>query len=135
VPEKAGRIYLPDAREKFLEKKRLVDHDSETVKQYENLTTEFLEVIKKKFADEIEEVDLLRFSDALRKRGCEARTVSNSYSAIATFLKSCGIDHKELVAKEHRPRKEDPVPEEYTEEENRFLRVQRSESDCFRDLP
>jgi site-specific recombinase XerD len=98
VPDRTARIYLLTAREKFLEKKRLVDHDEETVKQYENLTTEFLQVTKKNFVDEIEEVDLLRFCNALRERGCESRTVANYYSAIATFLKSCGIDHKELIA-------------------------------------
>ncbi|MHB1744647.1 MAG: hypothetical protein ACYCRE_07725 [Acidobacteriaceae bacterium] len=77
VPEAANRVYLPLAREKFLEKKRLVDRDRETVTQYENLTAQFLDVVKKKFADELEEVDLLRFCDALRKRGCEERTVKN----------------------------------------------------------
>jgi hypothetical protein len=81
APETPNRVYLPQARTKFLEKKRLIDNDRETVTQYEKLTTEFLAVVKKKFADELEEVDLLRFCDALRKRGCEERTVKNYYSA------------------------------------------------------
>ena len=34
----------------------------ETVTQYEKLTTEFLDVVKKKFADELEEVDLCAFA-------------------------------------------------------------------------
>ena len=128
VPETANRVYLPLAREKFLEKKRLVDRDRETVTQYENLTTEFLEVVKKKYADELEEVDLLRFCDALRKRGCEERTVKNYYSAIASFLFSCGVDHKTLVSKENRPRKDDPLPVEYDPEEiKRFLAACNSE--------
>jgi integrase len=41
----------------------------------------------------------------------------NYYGSSATFLRSCGIDHKVLVAKEHRPQKEDPDPEAYTEDE------------------
>jgi integrase/recombinase XerD len=122
APETPNRVYLQQARTKFLEKKRLVDNDRETVTQYEKLTTEFLDVVKKKFADELEEVDLLRFCDALRKRGCEERTVKNYYSAISTFLASCGVDHKKLVAKENRPKKEDPLPVEYDPEDvKRFL--------------
>ncbi len=129
VPENPGRVYLPLAREKFLEKKRLVDRDKETVTQYENLTAEFLDVVKKKYADELEEVDLLRFCDALRKRGCEERTVKNYYSAIASFLFSCGIDHKAVVAKENRPKKDDPLPVEYElEEVQAFLAACNSES-------
>lgn len=122
APETPNRVYLQQARTKFLEKKRLIDNDRETVTQYEKLTTEFLAVVKKKFADELEEVDLLRFCDALRKRGCEERTVKNYYSAIGTFLASCGIDHKTLVAKENRPKKEDPLPVEYDPEDvKRFI--------------
>ncbi len=117
VPETASRVYLSAARDRFLEKKRLVDRDDETITQYEKLTAEFLGVVGKKFADELGEIDLLRFCDALRKRGCEERTVKNYYSAIATFLFSCGIDHKSLVAKENRPRKDDPLPVEYEPEE------------------
>lgn len=128
VPETENRVYLPQAREKFLEKKRLVDRDRETVTQYENLTAEFLGVVNKKFADELEEVDLLRFCDALRKRGCEERTVKNYYSAIATFLNSCGVDHKTLVAKEHRPRQDDPLPVEYDQDDVKaFLAACNSE--------
>jgi integrase len=128
APETPNRIYLPQARTKFLEKKRLIDNDRETVTQYEKLTTEFLDVVKKKFADELEEVDLLRFCDALRKRGCEERTVKNYYSAISTFLATCGVDHKKLVAKENRPKKEDPLPVEYDPEDvKRFLAACNSE--------
>lgn len=116
VPESAARVSLSTARQKFLEKKRLVDRDRETVTQYENLTAEFLDVVKKRFVDEIEEVDILRFCHTLRKRGCAERTVKNYYSAIATFLYSCGVDHKVLVSKENRPRKDDPLPVEYDQE-------------------
>ncbi len=64
APDTPNRVYLPQARTKFLERKRLVDSDRETVTQYEKLTAEFLDVVKKKFADELEEVDLLRFCSA-----------------------------------------------------------------------
>jgi len=54
----------------------------------------------------------------------------NYYGSITTFLRSCGIDHKSLVAKQHRPHKEDPDPEAYTEDEiNAFLVACNSERD------
>jgi hypothetical protein len=87
------------------------------VAAYENLISEFLTGSGKVFADQIEEVDLLRFCDGLCKRNLSERTVMNYYSSITTFLRSCGLDHKILVAKEHRPHKEDPDPEAYTEDE------------------
>jgi hypothetical protein len=35
APETPNRVYLPQARSKFLEKKRLIDNDRETVTQFE----------------------------------------------------------------------------------------------------
>ncbi|MDR3725282.1 MAG: hypothetical protein P4K83_12465 [Terracidiphilus sp.] len=91
--------------------------------RHENLTAEFLEVVKKRFAGELKEAGLPRFCDALRKRGSEEHTVKNFYSAIATFLNSCGVDHKTLVAKEHRPRHDDPLPVEYDPEDAKAFPV------------
>jgi hypothetical protein len=54
----------------------------------------------------------------------------NYYGCICTFLRSCGIDHKNLVAKEHRPHKEDPEPEAYSKDEmERFLAACGSDRD------
>ena len=56
--------------------------------------------MKKKFADELEEVDLLRFCNALRKRGGEERTVKNYDSAIVTsniqLLDELSVDSQPL---------------------------------------
>ena len=94
------------------------------------MISEFISVSGKIFADEIGELDLLRFCDGLRKRGLAERTVTNYYSNITTFLRSCGVDHKSLVAKENRPSKEDPEPEAYSAEEmQRFLSACNSERD------
>jgi Phage integrase, N-terminal SAM-like domain len=109
-PPEANRVRLTDARDRFIEKKRLVDRDPETVTQYENLIRQFLEVSRKKLADEVEEIDLLRFCDTFRRRGCQERTVENCYTAIASFLLRWGIDHKNLLAKEHRPTSQDSEP-------------------------
>jgi integrase len=123
-------VVLAEAKQKFIEKKRLVGRDEETVSAYESLISEFLTGSGKVFADQIEELDLLRFCDGLRERDLRERTVMNYYSSIATFLRSCGIDHKSLVAKEHRPHNEDPDPEAYTEDEiNAFLAACNSERD------
>jgi integrase len=112
---------LADAKQSFVEKKRLVGRDEETISAYEALIAEFLAGSGKVFADQVQEVDLLRFCDGLRKRGLSERTVMNYYAAIATFLRACGIDHKALVAKEHRPYKEDPEPEAYTDDQIKKL--------------
>lgn len=122
VSDGPGRVLLDEAKQRFIEKKRLVGRDEETISGYESLISEFLTGSGKVFADQIEELDLLQFCDGLRERGLSERTVMNYYSSIATFLRSCGIDHKRIVAKEHRPHKEDPDPEAYTDDEiNAFL--------------
>ncbi len=125
-----GRVLLAEAKQRFMQKKRLVGRDGETVSAYECVISEFLLGAGKTFADQIEEIDLLRFCDRLRKRGLSERTVMNYYGSVATFLRACGIDHKTLVPKEHRPHKEDPDPEAYTEDEvDKFLAA----CNCQRD--
>jgi len=130
VSDGPGRVILAEAKQRFIQKKRLVGRDEETISAYESLISEFLTGSGKVFADQIEELDLLQFCDDLRERELSERTVMNYYGAIAMFLRSCGIDHKSLVAKEHRPHKEDPDPEAYTEDEvNVFLAACNSERD------
>jgi len=130
IPDGPSRISLLQAKQRFLEKKRLVDRDEETISAYENLISEFLKTSRKTYADQIEELDFLRFCHALRKRGLAERTVKNYYSFICTFLLTCGIDHKTIVAKENRPRKDDPLPVAYSENEvNQFLAACSSERD------
>ena len=70
---------LAEAKQRFIEKKQLVGRDEETVSPYESLISEFLSGSGKVFADQIEEVDLLRFCDGLRTRGLSERTVMNYY--------------------------------------------------------
>jgi integrase len=117
VSDEALRVTLAGAKLRFIQKKKLVGRDKETVMAYETLISEFLTVSAKTFADQIDELDLLHFCDGLRKRGLSERTVMNYYGSVATFLRACGIDHKALVSKEHRPHKDDPDPEAYSHEE------------------
>jgi hypothetical protein len=68
-----GRVVLAEARQRFIQKKRLVGRDEETVSAYESLISEFLTGSGKIFADQIEEGDLLHYCDGLRKRGLSER--------------------------------------------------------------
>ncbi len=130
VSDDALRVTLAGAKLRFIQKKKLVGRDKETVVAYESLISEFLTVSAKTFADQIDELDLLRFCDGLRKRGLSERTVMNYYGSVATFLRACGIDHKMLVSKEHRPHKDDPDPEAYSQEEiAKFLAACNCERD------
>jgi integrase/recombinase XerD len=125
VPSKKG---LAHQKEKFLELKRLTKKpdgtrlDKETLTAYEQVVTEFLAVTGKEHADKIDGMDLRRYMAALEAQGKSHRTICNRYTSIATFLKFCRVDHKELLPKGERPRPHDDDPEAYTLEEMlRFL--------------
>lgn len=67
-------------------------------------------------------MDLRRYIAALEAKGKSHRTICNKYTSVVTFLKFCGVDHKELLPKGERPRPQDEDPEAYTLEEMlRFL--------------
>ena len=124
APKTPARLTLAEQKEKFIELKQLTKKrdgtrlDKETITAYEQQVGEFLFVAAKKtYASEIEGMDLRRYMAALEKRGLTHRTICNNYTSIATFLKFCGIDHKELLPQEERPRPDDGVPEAYTESE------------------
>ncbi len=114
---------LAHQKDKFLELKRLTKKpdgsrlDKETLSAYEQQVTEFLAVIGKEHADEINGMDLRRYMAALEGQGKSHRTICNRYTSIATFLKFCRVDHKELLPKGERPRPHDDDPEAYTLEE------------------
>lgn len=117
VPEDPTRKTLAMLKDEFVKKKRLARRDAETVSAYEKLISEFLKVSGKRYPVQIKEDDLLEFCDALRKRELSERSVQNYYGSVTAFLAYCGIDHKTLVAKEHRPHKEDDDPVAYSEQE------------------
>jgi integrase len=117
VPEDPDRKTLLAWKTEFVRKKQLAKRDAETVSGYEHLITEFLTVTGKRYPDQIEELDLLEFCDALRQRGLSERTVQNYYGSITAFMAYTGLDHKKIVAKEHRPHKDDEDPVAYSEQE------------------
>jgi integrase len=117
IPEDPNRKTLLAWKTEFVRKKQLAKRDAETVSGYEHLITEFLTVTGKRYPDQIVELDLLEFCDALRQRGLSERTVQNYYGSITAFMAYTGLDHKKIVAKEHRPHKDDEDPVAYSEQE------------------
>jgi site-specific recombinase XerC len=83
--------------------------DKETVDGYEQLTTELLQVIQREYPEQITGQDLRNYMAALRGRGLVHRTVCNYYTAVACFLKFCGVDHKNLLPRDERPAPDDGV--------------------------
>ncbi|MGH9636033.1 MAG: tyrosine-type recombinase/integrase, partial [Candidatus Angelobacter sp.] len=121
--EPKGGKGLAQQKEKFLELKRLTKKpdgtrlDKETLSAYQQVVEEFLALAGKQNASEIDGMDLRRYMAALEAQGKSHRTVCNRYVAVATFLKFCKVDHKELLPKGERPRPHDDDPEAYTLEE------------------
>ena len=119
----SDKLTLTDQRDKFLEYKKGTKKrdrtplDSETLDAYAAQTEEFLTACEADYANEVTGDDLRRYMDALEQRGLKQRSVCNHYTAIACFLKFCGVDHKTLLDKDQRPRPDDGIPEEYTPEE------------------
>lgn len=79
---------------------------------------EFLEVIGRRYADEILPEDVAKFQRALAERGMSARTVSNRHTNVKTFLKFLGYDLKGLPKP---PRYDKTMPEIYTDKELKAL--------------
>jgi integrase len=123
LPRPKARLTLEDQRDTFLELKDLTKKtdgtrlDKETLSAYRQETAGFLSVSKKLYADEIDGMDLRRYMAALEEKGDAHRTIVNKYTSVGSFLKFCGIDHKELLPKGERPRPQDEDPEAYTLEE------------------
>lgn len=118
LDESSDCTTLKGARDAFLQKLRLKDRDKETITAYEQLTAEFIRLSEKTYAKEIRDLDLLRFCQSQRNRGLAERTVYNHFGHIRAFLRTCGVDVKELLPeKKDRPQKNDPLPEAYTQPE------------------
>jgi integrase len=78
------------------------------------VTTEFLRIVKKSYADEISREDVFDFHAALRKRGCSDRTVANKHDRITSFLRFAGVDRSILPPS---PRYDETLPTIYTSDE------------------
>ena len=86
----------------------------EAAEQAKNVTDEFIGLVRKTYIDELTRQDILRFHEALRKRGCEDRTVANKHVRLASWLRFAGFDKEQLPPK---PKYELELPTVYTPDE------------------
>jgi len=121
-PEKSAREKKPeleDLRDTFISSKRHQRHkdgtslDKETISAYEQHVCELLAVTRRTghtYPDQVDGDDLLVMMDDLRRDDYEHHTICNHYTSVATFVKYCKIDHKELVPYHLRPTPERKDP-------------------------
>jgi hypothetical protein len=106
--------------------------DKETLGAYEKVTLEFIKVVGKTHAEDVTKQDIQRWMDHLQARGLTHRSICNYYTNLATFLKSCKVDHKEILGKDERPHAHDKDPEAYAPEDvTRFFAACNSERDLL----
>lgn len=87
---------------------------TEAAAQAKNVTDEFIKVARKTFIDEVTRNDVLRFHEALRKRGCQERTVSNKHARLVSWLRFAGTDKDLLPPK---PKYEKQMPTVYSQDQ------------------
>jgi integrase len=90
--------------------------DPETIRSYEQVTREFIDLTKRTHPNEINKKDLRNWITKLRER-MKHRSVCNVYILIACFLKFCGVDHKTLLPPNERPTPVAETPVTYSKEE------------------
>jgi integrase len=116
IEEVPGRLSLSRELNRFV--LAAEDRGSEVAAAaYRVAVSEFLQVTGKTFADEVNPDDILRHQRALRKRGCEQRTIYNLHMRVKSFLRFCKLDVKELAPS--TPKYEKRLPEVYSAEELR----------------
>ena len=104
------RLRLQAAADHFLDGYK---HSPKRTRAVHNLTlTGFQESCAKKYLDQIEERDLLRYVHKLRTDGLSSRTVSNRYLTLRTFLKATGVTRQ--LPPRQRPRFVESEPETYS---------------------
>ena len=112
----------------FLYQKSLEPHRSrDTMDGYRIILKEFIAGCAAEYPDQIQVVDILRYCAGLDKQGLSARTRSNRFGSLCTFLRFCKLDVDDIVPREMRrklsrfPKSE---PTAYTQEElQRLLSV------------
>jgi integrase len=93
----------------------------EAAEQVRLVSTEFIELMRKKkkaLIDEIDRDDIFGFHAALRKRGCGDRTVANKHTRLASWLRFGGIDKAILPPV---PRYEEKLPTVYPSDQVKSL--------------
>lgn len=94
---------------------------NEAAEQARLVNTEFIELMRKRrkaYIDEIDRDDVFSFHEALRKRGCGDRTISNKHTRLASWLRFGGIDKAILPPV---PKYEDKLPTIYESDQVAIL--------------
>ncbi len=102
VEEEANKNHVKIAVHEFLEEVKLTKQDK-TWRGYKIALQYFQESCDKTHLEEIQRIDLLRFSAFLRdKKKLAPRTIHNKFACVLTFLEAQGVS--KLVGKKDRPR-------------------------------
>jgi integrase len=112
--EDTARPKIADQIELFLEELRLRDRQEETVQAYQLVLYPFRDMCPKKYVDQIERLDVLRYAKKVRCEGRSPRTVFNRFTSLQTFLKANGI---KIMDKRDWPRYVETEPEIYSADE------------------
>jgi integrase len=108
-------ILLADAVNDFLYKAR-ISKKPRTYVAYKTALDYFQESCRRQFLAEVTQRDLLHFVAFLREsKGLSARTTSNKFVTVVSFLRASGI--RGLAARGDFPRYSEQEPEIYTKEE------------------
>lgn len=108
-------ILLADAVNDFLYKAR-ISKKPRTYAAYKTALDYFQESCRRQFLAEVTQRDLLHFVAFLREsKGLSARTTSNKFVTVVSFLRASGI--RGLAARGDFPRYTEQEPEIYTKEE------------------
>jgi integrase len=87
---------------------------NEAAAQARVVSEEFLSMVRKSYIDEITREDFFKFHAALRRRGCQERTVANKHQRLASWLRFAGMDR---TVPPPRPRYEQALPTIYNRDE------------------
>jgi integrase len=122
-PSPAARKSLEELRTAFIHDKKTTFKkdgtplDSDTIRGYENVTREFLDIIRRQYPTEISKQDLKNWIAKQHADGYHHNSICNLYINVVCFLHFCGVDHKKLLPQSERPSKIEDTPEAYTEQE------------------
>jgi integrase len=122
IKDDEKRPTIDAACDQFIEDLGLKNRNADTIGGYRLVIDGFKEVCKKRFLDQIDKRDLLRYADSVRKAGLSPRTVSNRWLALLTILKANGITG--LVQHHDAPKFVEEEPQAYTVDElTKFFKV------------
>lgn len=114
----AGLVVEPDEDRKTLSSSAadyIADAEqrgaSEAASQARLVCAEFQAVVKRTYVHEVTRQDILAFHVALRKRGCQDRTVANKDARLRSWLRFAGVDNVILPPK---PKYEAELPTIYS---------------------